>query len=126
MTKKLAHWAGAAPMWKKGQSGNPAGRKYGSRQKLGEAFLTKLYNHFLEHGDKVLDEVRQTRPDIYLKVVAATLPRELHFKAETALDGITDEQLEEIHSAVRATITARTGPGSSEGETKASGGSKLN
>jgi hypothetical protein len=114
------------PPWQPGQSGNPAGRPKGSRGKLGEAFLSKLYNSFLEHGDAAIDEVRKTRPDIYLKVVAATLPRELHFKAETALDGITDEQLDQIHSAVRATIAARTGPGSSAGETKAGGGSKLN
>jgi hypothetical protein len=120
---KPANWA---PAWKPGQSGNPAGRKHGSRQKLGEAFLTKLYNHFLEHGDKVIDEVRNKRPEIYLKVIAATLPRELHFKAESALDGITDEQLEEIHSAVRATIIARTPTGSAEGKAQAVGKDKLN
>jgi hypothetical protein len=112
--------------WKPGQSGNPAGRPRGSRSKLGEEFLTKLYHNFLEHGESVIDQVRKTRPAIYLKIIAATLPKELHFKNESALDGMTDEQLDAINSAVRAAVIARTPTGSGERETKAGIDKKLN
>jgi hypothetical protein len=115
-----------APTWQPGQSGNPAGRPKGSRGKLGEAFLTKLYHNFLKHGDSVIDEVRKSRPAIYLKIIAATLPRELHFKNESALDGMTDEQLDAIHSAVRAAIITRTPTGSAEGKAQTVGKDRLN
>jgi Family of unknown function (DUF5681) len=34
-----------------GQSGNMTGRPRGSRNKLGEAFITQLYTDWLEHGE---------------------------------------------------------------------------
>lgn len=65
-----------------GQSGNPAGRPKGSRNKLGEAFLRALHDDFAEHGPDVIATVRAERPQDYLKVVASTLPKEV-----TGLDG---------------------------------------
>jgi hypothetical protein len=108
------------PAWQPGQSGNPAGRSKGSRHKLGEAFLTKLYDDFMQHGVKVIEKVRATRPDIYLKVVAATLPRELHFKNESAFDGMSNEQLDEIAGAIRSVIATRAPAGLGEGAAQAS------
>ena len=37
--------------------------------------------------------VREARPEIYMKVIASILPRELHFKSANAFDGMSDEEL---------------------------------
>lgn len=72
--------------WKPGQSGNPAGRPKGSRNKLGEEFIRALYEDFTAHGIDVIRTVREEKPDVYLKVVASLMPVEingevLHFVA---------------------------------------------
>jgi len=87
--------------WKPGQSGNPAGRAKGSRNKLGEAFIEAMHADFMEHGTQVIETVRVEKPDQYLKVIASILPRELHVKDES-LGDMTDEQLMDVLAAVRS------------------------
>ena len=110
----------SAPKWQPGTSGNPLGRPVGSRNKLNEKFIAALYQDFLEHGTKVIEEVREKRPEIYLKVIASILPREMHFKAETSFAGITDEQLDEVIAATRSILTARAGASSPSREAPSS------
>jgi hypothetical protein len=62
--------------WKPGESGNPKGRPKGSRNKLGEDFLKMLAADFEEHGSAVIEKVRETKPEVYLRVVADLLPRD--------------------------------------------------
>jgi hypothetical protein len=80
----------------KGQflDGHPklGGRRRGSRNKLGEAFIAALYADWKEHGEKVIVEVRATRPVAYLKVVASLLPKQVEIK-DDMFDDLTDEQL---------------------------------
>ena len=66
--------------WVPGESGNPKGRPLGSRNRLSEKFILALHDDFEEHGSAVIAQVRQERPEIYLKVIASLVPRELHFK----------------------------------------------
>jgi hypothetical protein len=47
----------------------------GSRNRLSEEFVNELYADWCEHGAEALKKVRETRPDVYLKVVASLLPR---------------------------------------------------
>jgi hypothetical protein len=68
------------------------GRPRGSRNKLGQAFIAQLYDHWIEHGSTVIAGAAQASPVAYLKVVAALLPKDLEIK-DNPFDGITDEQL---------------------------------
>ena len=66
--------------FKPGESGNPAGRPKGSRNKLGEAFLEKLYEDFNENGVDAIQACRVASPETYVRVIASLLPKEV--KAE--------------------------------------------
>jgi hypothetical protein len=45
----------------------------------------------------VIEKVREARPEIYLKVIASILPRELHFKSANAFGGMSDEERSTLH-----------------------------
>lgn len=68
------------------------GRPKGSRNKLGEQFLSDLYDDWQEHGRAVIETVRAEKPDVYLKTVASILPRQIQVDNKTDM---TDEQLNE-------------------------------
>lgn len=79
--------------WKPGQSGNPAGRKKGSRNEFGEDFIRAIHEDFQEHGIETLEKVRQTEPGVYLRVCASILPKELKITHGIDFDSLNDEQL---------------------------------
>lgn len=86
-----------------GQSGNPAGKPKGSRNKLGEAFIAALHDDFQAHGPQVIETVRVGKPDQYLKVIASILPKQLEIK-ESVFDGVTDDQLAALVAAASAAL----------------------
>jgi Family of unknown function (DUF5681) len=116
----------SATAWKPGQSGNPAGRQVGSRNKLNEKFILALHDDFVEHGAAVIEEVRKKKPDQYLKVIASILPRELHFKDQSAFEGMSVEQIDETLSAIKSVITASAPAGLGEGKAPPISKNKLN
>lgn len=71
---------------------NGGGRPKGSRVKLGEAFLSDLMADWEDHGAKAIKDMREEKPGDYVKVVAATLPKELNVKV-SEIDDLTDDQL---------------------------------
>src|ERR1700693_6029338 len=73
-------------MWKPGQSGNPSGRKPGSRSKLSEGFLAALNADFELHGAAVISKVRTEKPDVWLKIVANLTPARLEAMLEAKID----------------------------------------
>jgi hypothetical protein len=52
-------------------------RQRGSRNKLGEAFLTDVYESWLKHGAETLEQMRRDDPVAYVRVVANILPDNL-------------------------------------------------
>ena len=82
---------GKPPVEHQFKPGNP-GRARGSRNKLGEAFLTAMHDDFTEHGADVIATVRREKPDQYLKVVASILPQQLNVTVQP-FEEMTDDQL---------------------------------
>lgn len=105
--------------FKPGQSGNPKGRPLGARSKLGEAFLEAMQQDFEAHGIAAIVEVRETKPDQYLKVIASILPKELNVNVNE-VDSLTDDELIERIRALDAAIRPYLAlEGATEGESGA-------
>src|SRR4029450_7227945 len=96
-------------LWQPGQSGNPAGRLRGSRNKLSEEVICALLRDFREHGQKAIAKVRRTQPAAYLKVLALLIPREHKVQHSNPLKDLTDEQLEAMIEYIETSLAAQAG-----------------
>ncbi len=75
--------------WKPGQSGNPAGRPRGSRNRLQDAFVTDLRDLWTERGREILVRVATDQPEVMLKVVASLMPKSVDLNVEASVDVTT-------------------------------------
>ena len=98
-----------ANLWQPGQSGNPAGRLRGSRNKLSEEVICALLRDFREHGQKAIAKVRRTQPGVYLRVLALLCPREHQVQHSNPLKDLTDEQLEAMIEYIETSLAAQAG-----------------
>jgi hypothetical protein len=97
------------PPWEPGQSGNQNGRPVGNRNKLNEKFILALYEDFSKHGVTVIEEVRVSRPEIYLKVIASILPRQMHVRSESMFAGLSNDDVDNLLVEIRRQLAARAG-----------------
>jgi hypothetical protein len=81
--------------FKPGQSGNPAGRPRGSRNKLAEALLDDLYAEWQEQGRDAIKKIAEKNPGDFVKVVASTMPKIVGFDSNP-LTGLSDRELSEM------------------------------
>src|SRR5258708_406473 len=64
-----------------GQSGNPAGRPLGARNKLGEAFIEDLRSVWKTHGKQALIDCAETEPAQFARIMASLLPKQIEVDA---------------------------------------------
>jgi hypothetical protein len=65
--------ARVATQFKPGEGGRPKG----VRDKLSRRFIEALAKDFDEHGESVIQDVRQRDPVSYMKVIAGLIPKEI-------------------------------------------------
>jgi hypothetical protein len=81
-----------AHLWRPGQSGNLAGRPKGSRNKLAEDFVADLHASWQRLGERAIERCAAEKPDVYLRVIAGLLPKNVNITTRS-LDDLTDDQL---------------------------------
>ncbi len=107
----------AAFKWQPGVSPNPKGRPKGSRNKLGEDFISALHDDFAEHGVTAIQNVRETKPAEYIKVIAGILPKELKVTKD-AVEELSDDELARGIAALKQILASETDAGGGGPATK--------
>jgi hypothetical protein len=62
--------------FKPGQSGNPAGKPKGSRNRIQRNVIDAFDEHWAEHGKEAINIMFKERPADYLRFAANFLPKE--------------------------------------------------
>ena len=97
------------------------GRPKGARNKLGEQFLAALQQDFEEHGVSAIIATRETKPEVYVRVIAGLLPTEHKLTVTDQFSEMTDDELAERLQRLAATIAPFLNGG--DGTVEASAGS---
>ena len=100
-----------------GNNGGP-GRPKGSRNKLGEAFLSDMLADWEEYGVDAISKVRCEKPDAYLRVVASILPRDLNVNVNPLQEATDDElvqRLRDLDDIIRPFLGVEGGDQSGRG-----------
>ena len=92
-------------MFKPGESGNPAGRPKGSRNKLSERFISDLHSVWEERGIECLIRMAEEKPDRFAQMVSKILPRDFQVTVAdeqgkwvlNAQPALTTEEWQEKH-----------------------------
>jgi hypothetical protein len=75
------------------------GRTHGSRNRLSKEVADAILADWREGGAAAVKITRLEKPDVYLRVVASLLPRELLI--EPLADDLDDEQLDDLIARIR-------------------------
>ena len=84
------------------KAGNP-GRPKGSKNKITQAYINAITEDFYKHGKQVIETVRVKQPDVYLKLVAQLVPKDVVLETDVrhfvinAEPELTVEQWREKH-----------------------------
>lgn len=81
----------------KGQSGNPAGRPKGSRNKLADGFLADYLAEWEANGRAALAHVAANDPSTFVRVAASLMPKEAEITLRTVIaKELNDDELASI------------------------------
>ena len=91
-------------LFQPGQSGNPKGRKPGSKQKLADAFVDDMYTAWKTRGRAAIEQVIDERPHEFIKAVASLMPKEVTIRTEIVQE-LSDDDLTIALIALRSACT---------------------
>ena len=89
----------------KGQSGNPGGKPVGARNRIQGDFIRAVADDFEQHGRDAIQRCRLEKPDVYLRVIASMMPRNL--RESQLLGGLTEGELEAGIAALRLHLATK-------------------
>lgn len=92
----------------KGQVLNPTGRPKGSRNKLTQDFVAAMCEDFRQHGAAVVHEVRTSKPDVYLRVIAGLVPAQVEHGEAGAFSEMDDSELDAVIAKMDAQLAMLT------------------
>lgn len=104
--------ANLLPPFQPGQSPNPGGKPVGARNRLTAAFLNALAKDFDDHGAAAIKECRETKPEAYIKAIAALCPKEVEIK--NPLQELKDDELLTAVRALEGFLASRIAPEGSD------------
>jgi|SRR5712692_7763425 len=94
--------------WKKGQSGNPAGRPQGHKDRLKNNFLKALADDFVAFGKEAIVRMRTDDPSGYIRAIASLMPKEMDLHHNLSpLQELTDEQLQVVVDTTERILNER-------------------
>lgn len=76
--------------WQPGESGNPAGRPVGARQKIAERLIADIADKWEQHGGSVLERLAKDEPAKFAQIAYGLLPREAFLTVEQRPPGNLD------------------------------------
>jgi hypothetical protein len=90
-----------------GNTGAGGGRPKGSRNKIGEQFLTDLQADWDENGVEAIKACRAEKPADYVKMVASLLPKQIEVKRPE--QELTDGELADLIDAIQSDLAKTSG-----------------
>ena len=93
--------------WRPGESGNVAGRRPGSRNRLTEEIISSFLRDWRKHGDKALERVRRTQPAAYYKLAVLLVPKEHKVEHTNPYGNMSTEQIEAYIAEIQDRLDRR-------------------
>lgn len=104
------------PAWQPGVTPNPKGRPKGSRNKLGEDFLSDMLTVWKEVGEDCIRRTAKEHPEKLVSIMAGILPKELNVNTNP-VEELSDDELAAGIAFLKSVAAAAAGEGSDQ-ETK--------
>jgi len=74
-------------VWQPGQSGNPAGRPIGTRNRFSETFVSDVASIWAQHGIAALEKMVTDEPSRFAEMCSRLIPRDVQVSLSARMPG---------------------------------------